>query len=99
LAARERLINEADVPRLWDRLSLDHLLKRSPSRAGSAAAREALRRRRAGAGVTKSQLEEMLTGLLDELGLPRPETNTGALSEDLRRLLAPSSWPAASRHV
>ncbi|HEX2415287.1 MAG TPA: hypothetical protein VHJ37_08735 [Thermoleophilaceae bacterium] len=27
--------------------------------------------------MTKSQLEEMLIELLDELGLPRPETNTG----------------------
>ena len=71
----ERMINEADVQQLWDRLSLDDLLERYPNRAGSAAVRSALRRRREGATVTKSELEEMLIELLDELGLPRPRVN------------------------
>ena len=56
--ALEGLINEADVQRLWDRLSLDDLLARHPNRAGSAALRAALRASRAGATVTRSELEE-----------------------------------------
>jgi hypothetical protein len=73
----ERLINEADVHKLWDRLSLDDLLHRHPRRAGAAALRKALEGRRAGATVTKSELEEMFIGFLDEFGLPRPEANPG----------------------
>ena len=73
----ERLINEADVHKLWDRLSLDDLLHRHPRRAGAAALRTALEGRRAGATVTKSELEEMFIGFLDEFGLPRPEANPG----------------------
>ncbi len=79
----ERMINEADVQQLWDQLSLDDLLGRYPNRAGSAAVREALRGRRAGATVTKSELEEMLIELVDEFGLRRPEVN-GTLSVDGR---------------
>jgi hypothetical protein len=71
----ERMINEADVQHLWDRLSLDDLLRRYPNRAGSATVREALLGRRAGATLTKSELEEMFIGFLDEFGLPRPEIN------------------------
>jgi hypothetical protein len=71
----ERMINEADVRQLWDRLSLDDLLDRYPNRAGSAAVREALRARRTGATVTRSELEEMFIEFVDDLGLPRPESN------------------------
>jgi hypothetical protein len=71
----ERMINEADVQHLWDRLSLDDLLDRYPRRAGSAAVRAALRGRRAGATVTRSELEEMFIEFVDDLGLPRPECN------------------------
>jgi hypothetical protein len=69
----ERMINEADVQHLWDRLSLDDLLDRYPRRAGSAAVRAALRGRRADATVTRSELEEMFIEFVDGLGLPRPE--------------------------
>ncbi|HEX2415735.1 MAG TPA: hypothetical protein VHJ37_11025 [Thermoleophilaceae bacterium] len=55
--------------------SLDDLLHRHPRRAGAAALRKALEGRRAGATVTKSELEEMFIEFLDELGLPRPEAN------------------------
>ncbi len=89
----ERMINEADVQRLWDRLSLDDLLERYPNRAGSAVVREALGRRREGATVTKSELEEMLIELLDELGLPRPRVNE-SLSVDGTMYLPDCLWPA-----
>jgi hypothetical protein len=71
----ERLVNEADVQQLWDRLCLDDLLDRYPRRAGSAAVRAALRGRRAGATVTRSELEEMFMEFVDDLGLARPESN------------------------
>jgi hypothetical protein len=71
----ERMINEADVLRLHDRLSLPDLLHRHPRRPGSRALLEALRRRDGGPTVTRSELEELLIELADELGLRRPETN------------------------
>jgi very-short-patch-repair endonuclease len=71
----ERAINEAEVLRLWDELSLDHLLDRYPRHKGNRAIRAALQERRAGATVTKSELEEMFITLIDAAGIPRPEIN------------------------
>jgi very-short-patch-repair endonuclease len=71
----ERAINEAEVRRLWDELSLDSLLNRYPRHPGNRAVRAALRKRRQGATVTKSELEERFLRLVDEAGLPRPEVN------------------------
>jgi hypothetical protein len=71
----ERAINESEVLRLWDALSLDHLLHRYPRHRGSSAVRAALEERRAGATVTKSELEEMFLALVDSAGIPRPEIN------------------------
>ena len=71
----ERLINEADVLRLYDHLSLPTLLHRYPRRPGSRALWVALNKRNAGATFTRSDLEELLIELVDELGLRRPETN------------------------
>jgi very-short-patch-repair endonuclease len=71
----ERAINEAEVLRLWDELSLDHLLDRYPRHKGNRAVRAALQKRRAGTTVTKSELEEMFIELIDAAGLPRPEIN------------------------
>jgi hypothetical protein len=71
----ERLINEADVLRLYDHLSLPTLLDRYPRRPGSRALWVALNKRNAGATFTRSDLEELLIELVDELGLRRPETN------------------------
>ena len=71
----ERLINEADVLRLYDHLSLPTLLHRYPRRPGSRALWVALDKRNAGATFTRSDLEELLIELVDELGLRRPETN------------------------
>ena len=71
----ERLINEADVLRLYDHLSLPTLLDRYPRRHGSRALWVALTKRNAGSTFTRSDLEELLIELADELGLRRPETN------------------------
>jgi hypothetical protein len=71
----ERLINEADVLRLHDRLSIPTLLDRYPRRPGSRKLTKALQKRNAGSTWTRSDLEELLIELVDELGLRRPETN------------------------
>jgi hypothetical protein len=71
----ERALNEAEVLRRWDRLSLDDLLTRYPRRSGTGNVRAALRGRQAGATLTRSELEEQFIDLLDEAGLPRPEVN------------------------
>jgi very-short-patch-repair endonuclease len=71
----ERAINESEVLRLWDELSLDRLLERYPRHKGNRAIRAVLRRRRAGATLTKSELEEMFITLIDSAGIPRPEIN------------------------
>jgi hypothetical protein len=71
----ERLMNEAEVLRLWDPLSLHDLLDRYPRRPGSRTVRAALVARSEGATFTRSGVEEMFIELLDEAGLPRPETN------------------------
>jgi very-short-patch-repair endonuclease len=72
----ERAINEAEIKRLWDELSLDDLLYRYRRRAGTATVRAALQKRREGATVTKSDLEELFLAFADKAGLPRPATNT-----------------------
>lgn len=71
----ERALNEAEVLRLWDELSLEQLLARYPRRRGTRAVRAVLQQRGAGATVTKSELEEMFLSLVDRAGLPRPKTN------------------------
>ena len=71
----ERMLNEADVLRLQDRLSVPDLLTRYPRRAGSRALWKALQKRNAGSTVTRSELEERFLELVDEIGLPRPEIN------------------------
>jgi very-short-patch-repair endonuclease len=71
----ERALNEAEVLRRWDELSLDRLLHRYPRRRGSRAIRAVLQKRRQGATVTRSELEEQFLSLIDRGGLPRPEIN------------------------
>jgi very-short-patch-repair endonuclease len=71
----ERAINEAEIKRLWDELSLHDLLHRYRRRRGNANLRAALHKRREGATPTKSDLEELFIRFSDRAGLPRPETN------------------------
>jgi very-short-patch-repair endonuclease len=72
----EKAINEAEIKRLWDELSLHDLLHRYRGRAGTKVVRAALRKRTEGATVTKSELEELFIRFADGARLPRPETNT-----------------------
>jgi very-short-patch-repair endonuclease len=72
----ERAINEAEIKRLWDELSLHDLLYRYRGRAGTKSVRAALRKRTEGATLTKSDLEELFLRFADGARLPRPETNT-----------------------
>jgi very-short-patch-repair endonuclease len=71
----ERAINEAELRRLWDELSLDTLLYRYPRHPGNRKVRAALHKRREGDTATKSDLEEAFIALIDGSGLPRPEIN------------------------
>ncbi len=71
----ERMINEADALRLHDRLSIPDLLTRYPRRPGSRKLRKAFEKRNSGLTRTRSEIEELLIELADELGLRRPETN------------------------
>ncbi len=71
----ERALNEAEVLRLWDELSLEELLRRYPRRPGSRVVRALLGARRAGARITRSELELRFLEFVDQTGLPEPETN------------------------
>jgi very-short-patch-repair endonuclease len=70
----ERALNEAEVLRLTDSLSLPDLLRRYPRRRGAAVLRALLDADTPG-GVTRSQLEERFVAFLDTHGLPRPRFN------------------------
>jgi hypothetical protein len=71
----ERAVNEAEVQRRTDPLSLPALLDRYPRRRGTTAIREILAQARVGATVTRSELEERFLRFLADWGLPRPELN------------------------
>jgi REase_MTES_1575 len=67
-----RAVNEAEVQRLWDPLSLDALLERYPQRPGVPALRELLGQR---VTFTRGELEKRFLEFLSDAGLPLPETN------------------------
>jgi len=71
----ERALNEAEVLRLWDELSLLDLLRRYPRRQGSRTVRAILGAREAGATITRSELEVLFLEFVDWAHLPHPETN------------------------
>lgn len=71
----ERAIEQAEVLRLADPLSLPDLLARYPRRSGVAAIRKVLANGEVGATVTRSEPEERFLRFLGERGLPRPEMN------------------------
>jgi hypothetical protein len=68
-----RAVNEAEVRRLWDPLSLADLLDRHPRRPGAGAIRAMVAA--PDAGITRSMLEERFLAFLDASGLPPPATN------------------------
>jgi very-short-patch-repair endonuclease len=73
--AVERAINEAEIRRLWDELSLHDLIHRYRGRPGTRNVRAALHKRSAGVTVTRSDLEELFIVFADTFSLRRPETN------------------------
>jgi predicted transcriptional regulator of viral defense system len=71
----ERAIDQAEVLRLTDPLSLPQLLERYPGRRGAATLRTALASANLGLGITRSELEERFLRLVTKARLPRPELN------------------------
>jgi hypothetical protein len=71
----ERALNEAEVLRLWDELSLVDLLQRYPRRHGSRTVRAVLDLREAAVTITRSDLEVLFLEFVDRARLPQGEAN------------------------
>jgi hypothetical protein len=71
----ERAVNDAEMLRLADAVSLEDLVLRHPRRRGVAALRRILADGRVGATVTRSELEDRFLAFVDRADLPRPEVN------------------------
>jgi very-short-patch-repair endonuclease len=71
----ELALNEAEVQRLTDALSVPDLLERYPRRPGSAVLRSLLRDEAALNGITQNDFEEDFVALLDAHSLQRPRFN------------------------
>lgn len=71
----ERALNEAEVLRLTDRLSLSDLLERYPRRRGSAALRAILVDGEVLNGPTRNDFEERFAVLIEAHGVRRPHFN------------------------
>jgi very-short-patch-repair endonuclease len=71
----ERAVNEAEVRRYSDPLSLPSLLARYPRRRGTATIRSIVAAGGIGSTVTRSELEERFLRFVDRQGLPRPAMN------------------------
>ena len=71
----ERAIEQAELLRLTDPLSLPVVLQRYPGRRGTATLRRLLAGAQLGATVTRSTLEERFLAFVADIGLPRPEVN------------------------
>jgi very-short-patch-repair endonuclease len=69
----ERLLDEAQRLRLYDRDRLDHAL--TAGLAGTALLRAVLERHEPGSTWTRNDFEEAFLGLLDDAKLPRPTMN------------------------
>ena len=73
--AVESALRESEYLRLYDRLSLPHLLERYPGRRGSVAIRSCLARRHESPGRIRRGLEERFLWFVDCHSLPRPRFN------------------------
>lgn len=71
----EKAINEAEVGRLTDSVSIPELLERYPRKRGSAKLRALLAEGAETRGVTRSELERRFAALLGGTDLPRPRRN------------------------
>jgi predicted transcriptional regulator of viral defense system len=88
----ERAMNEAEVLRLTDRLSLPDLLERYPRRRGTAVLRTLLRDDAASPGVTVKELEERFVAFVDRHGLPQPRRNADIAAQG-RFFRVDCLWP------
>lgn len=88
----ERILNEAEVLGLTDRLSLPMLLERYPRRRGSALLRELLADDETLRGVTREELEKRFDVFVEERGLPRPRLNAD-IAVGGRFFRADCLWP------
>lgn len=86
-----RALNEAEVLRLRDRLSLADLLARYPRRGGAATVRALLGEWSLGETATRSALEERFLDFVQQAGLPPPELNA-LVAVDKRRVEADFVW-------
>jgi uncharacterized protein DUF559 len=75
----ERAVNDAEVRRLTDPLSLADLVARYPRRKGVRTIRAILERLEDGSSMTRSELEARFLGFVHQVGLPRPQTNASLL--------------------
>jgi hypothetical protein len=71
----ERAINEAEVRRLTDKLSLPDLVARYPRRKGVWVIEAILDKIAAGFAIPRHEIESLFLELVDRAGLPRPEVN------------------------
>jgi very-short-patch-repair endonuclease len=71
----ERAIEEAEVKRLYDALSLADLVERYPGRRGTGVIKAILAADRIGTTITRSDLEERFVEFLEARSLPSPELN------------------------
>ena len=70
----ERVVDQAEVQRLFDRRAMEDVLARSNGRRGAAKVRAVLAIE-AEPAMTKSELEELFLALCAQAGLPRPLVN------------------------
>ncbi len=90
----EQALRQQERLRLYDALSLDHLLDRYPRHRGNRKVRECLRRLRdLPDGVTREALEARFLVFLDQCGFPRPRLNAW-LTVHGHRYQVDCLWPA-----
>jgi very-short-patch-repair endonuclease/predicted transcriptional regulator of viral defense system len=71
----EKAMKEAEVARLWDRLSLPRLTARYPHHRGAATIRAILESLAAGDEITKEEIVSLFLRLIDGANIPRPALN------------------------
>jgi Protein of unknown function (DUF559) len=89
----ERAMNEAEVRRLGDTLTLADLLDRHPGRRGVGAIRAILVDAGSGEKITRSELEDRFVAFLAATKLPPPELNA-SLNVAGRRMEVDCLWRA-----
>jgi very-short-patch-repair endonuclease len=88
----EKAINEAEILRLTDPISLDDLMERHPRRPGTGTLRRLLATRQIGATITRSELEDRFLQFLDGAVLPRPKVNANIQTGN-GSIEADCAWP------